>query len=179
MAHAIEEAKTGRASCRSCKTTIAKGELRVGEEVANAFAPGETTFNWHHLACAAKKKPSVLKQALESTEIEVPNKDELLKTIEVSAKSEKPTILPNAETAPTSRAACGACSEKIEKGTVRVAVEAPNDGGNFMSRALYLHPACAVGHTEIEPDDLFEFIKKNSPNLTTEQLEELEKGLMP
>ena len=35
MANVIEEAKSGRASCRTCKKTIAKGELRLGVEVAN------------------------------------------------------------------------------------------------------------------------------------------------
>ena len=37
MANVIEEAKSGRASCRTCKKTIAKGELRLGVETANQF----------------------------------------------------------------------------------------------------------------------------------------------
>jgi len=57
MAHVIEAAKSGRAACRTCKEPIAKGELRLGEEVPNQFAGGETTHVWHHLACAAKKRP--------------------------------------------------------------------------------------------------------------------------
>ena len=43
MAHIIEEAKSGRAGCRTCRKPIAKGELRFGEEVENQFADaGET-----------------------------------------------------------------------------------------------------------------------------------------
>ena len=54
MAHVIEPAKSGRASCRTCREPIAKGELRLGEEVPNTFSDsGEATHVWHHLACAA------------------------------------------------------------------------------------------------------------------------------
>jgi hypothetical protein len=178
MAHMIESAKSGRASCRTCKTTITKGELRMGEEVANAFSPGEMTFNWHHLHCAAKKKPSVLKQALETTEVEIPDKDELLKTIETSGKAEKPTTYPYGEPAPTSRALCISCGEKIEKGNLRVAVESPNDGGNFMPRASYLHPHCAPEHAETAAEELFEKVKANSLNLSADQLTLLEDEML-
>ena len=48
MGNVIEEAKSGRASCRTCKKAIAKGELRFGEEAPNAF--GDTpSMRWHHL----------------------------------------------------------------------------------------------------------------------------------
>ena len=57
MPHIIEEAKSGRAGCRTCRKPIAKGELRFGEEVENQFADaGETTHRWHHMACAAGSK---------------------------------------------------------------------------------------------------------------------------
>jgi len=38
MANHIEEAKSGRASCRTCKKTIAKSELRLGVEVTTQFS---------------------------------------------------------------------------------------------------------------------------------------------
>jgi poly [ADP-ribose] polymerase len=171
----IEAAKTGRANCRSCKKPIEKGQLRLGEEVPNAFAPGEMTFNWHHLACAAQKKPGALKQALETTEMEIPDRSELEKTIEVSAKNEKPTTYPYAEKAPTSRSTCLGCSEKIEKGALRIAVENEMDTGMFVRRgAGYLHAGCAVEHTGEEAAALFETIQGNSPNLSEQDLETLE-----
>ena len=176
MPHMIEEAKSGRASCRTCKQPIAKGELRLGEEVPNQFAQGEMTYNWHHTPCAAKKKPAALKQALETTTLDVPNKDELMQTIETSAKTEKPTTLPYAEHAPTSRSMCMACSEKIEKGDLRVAVEREVDAGAFTGTGPgYLHPACAIEHTE--DDELFEKVKTNSLNLTAAELETLQSEL--
>src|SRR5512140_2000030 len=42
--------------------TIAKGELRLGVEVANQFS--DSTVQWHHLACAASKLPAELKEAM-------------------------------------------------------------------------------------------------------------------
>ena len=65
MAHTIEPAKSGRASCRSCRQPIGKGELRFGEDVPNAFSDsGEPSYQWHHLACAAEKKPAQFTLAL-------------------------------------------------------------------------------------------------------------------
>ena len=178
MAHLIEAAKSGRASCRTCKTTIGKGDLRLGEEVPNAFAPGEMTYSWHHLECAAKKKPSALKQALESADVDVPNKEELLKVIEVSGKTEKPTTFPYAEHAPTSRSSCIACSEKIEKGDLRVAIESDVQAGGFARRgAGYLHPACVSERVEEDLEEFFAKIKANSLNLNADELARIEGDL--
>jgi hypothetical protein len=175
MPHMIEAAKTGRASCRTCKKTIEKGQLRLGEEVPNAFAAGEMTFNWHHLPCAAQKKPGALKQALETTELEIPERSELDKTIEASAKNEKPTTFPYAENAPTSRSTCLGCGEKIEKGQLRIAVENEMDTGMFVRKgAGYLHPGCAIEHTGEEPEVLFGKVKANSLNLGANEIEALQ-----
>lgn len=175
MAHMIEAAKSGRASCRSCKKPIGKGELRLGEEVPNQFAEGEMTYSWHHLPCAAEKKPAVLKQALDMTEVEIPERDTLLQTIETSGKNVKPTTFPYAEAAPTSRSTCISCQEKIEKGELRIAVETEVDTGAFMRKGPgYLHPACAADHVGEDPMDLFDKIKANSLNLNNSQLESLE-----
>ena len=75
MANVIEEAKSGRAACRTCKKPIAKGELRFGEEAPNAFGD-QPSLRWHHLACAAAKLPAELKATLE-THGDVPNRAEL------------------------------------------------------------------------------------------------------
>ncbi|TFG33306.1 hypothetical protein EU527_08380 [Candidatus Thorarchaeota archaeon] len=44
----IEAAKSGRASCRTCDTLIAKGELRLGEP---SLFEGHVSYRWHHLNC--------------------------------------------------------------------------------------------------------------------------------
>lgn len=178
MAHTIEVAKTGRASCRSCKKPIAKGELRVGEEVPNQFAAGEMTYQWHHLECAAKKKPAVLKAALEGTTLDIPHREELEKTIAESAKKEKPTTLPYAERAPTGRSTCMVCNEAIGKGELRVAVEREVDTGSFVTRGTgYLHPACSLEHVGEEAASFFEKLKANSGNLEPADLEALRAEL--
>ncbi len=176
MGHTIEAAKSGRASCKSCKQVIAKGELRFGEEVPNPFSEGEMSFKWHHLPCAAKKRPTALKEAIDTTELDVPDKDGLLKTIETSAKSEKPNKYPHADHAPTGRASCMACSEKIEKGDIRLAVRIEDEPGSF-AKSGYLHPACSVEHTGEEPEELMEKLRANSRNLSDADLEALEQAI--
>ncbi|MBY0549503.1 MAG: hypothetical protein K2W95_19660 [Candidatus Obscuribacterales bacterium] len=177
MGHIIEAAKTGRASCRSCKKTIEKGDLRLGEEVDNPFAGGDKTYNWHHLECASLKKGAALKSALETTEMDVPNKDELLKAASSNAKKEKPANFPYAEMAPTNRSTCLSCGEKIEKGNLRVAIETEVDTGGFMRRGPgYLHPSCVIGHTEADPEEMLEKVKANSTSLTDDDGATLEES---
>ncbi|HEY9682203.1 MAG TPA: hypothetical protein V6C89_13325 [Drouetiella sp.] len=178
MPNIIETAKTGRAGCRTCKQPIAKGELRFGEEVPNAFSAGDMTYNWHHLPCAAKKKPSALKQALDDTDQEVPDKEELLKAIEANAKNEKPTVLPYAEYAPTARASCVGCSEKIEKGHLRVAIESEDEGSGFpRSGPRYVHVACIADQAGEDPEEFFAKVRTNSKNVETKDMQELEAAL--
>jgi hypothetical protein len=181
MGHVIEIAKTGRASCRSCKKPIGKGELRLGEEVANAFAAGETTYQWHHLPCAAKKKPVALEEALATTDVEVADKQALLTEIAANKKNQKPSTFPYAERAKTSRSTCISCNESIEKGTLRVAVEREVDTGSFVtSGAGYLHGACASGWIEENAPvdgDLAALIAKNSPGLEASDIDALKLEL--
>jgi poly [ADP-ribose] polymerase len=177
VAHQIEEAKTGRASCRSCKKPIAKGDLRLGEEVPNAFAAGEVTYQWHHLPCAAKKKPLVLEEALQGTALPIPDREALEKDIAANKKNQKPTTFPYAERAKTSRSTCISCSEAIEKGTLRIAVEREVDTGAFVtSGAGYLHAACATGwiadNAPLE-GDLLTHLQKNSTGLEAGDVEAL------
>lgn len=170
MAHTIEEAKSGRASCRTCKQTIAKGDLRVGEEVVNAFSDsGSMAYQWHHIACAAKKKPLVLEAALKDTTLTIPNREALEAEIAANKKNQKPGKFPYAERAKTSRSTCLSCSESIEKGTLRVAVEREVEvGAGTMSSAGYLHAACSADwipeNTDFE-GDLIKAIVDNSTSL--------------
>jgi hypothetical protein len=124
MGNVIEEAKSGRASCRTCKKPIAKGELRFGEEAPNAF--GDTpSMRWHHMTCAAEKLPAELKAALDQFPDPVPNRPELDRLMaEALAKGRaKPGGFPYADKAPTGRAKCIQCSQPIEKDSVRIAIE--------------------------------------------------------
>ncbi len=149
MAHTIEVAKSGRAGCRTCRNPIAKGELRFGEESANAFGePGDMSYRWHHLKCAATKLPDELKSALATFEGEIPDREEL-DTLMAEAVANKPPPFPYADRAPTGRARCQACGEAIAKGALRVAIERELDRGMGATKgAGYLHPACAAAYIE-------------------------------
>ena len=167
MANVIEEAKSGRANCRTCKKAIAKGELRFGEEAPNAF--GDTpSIRWHHLKCAAEKLPAELKAALDQHSGTVDDRAELDKIMADSfAKGRaKPGGFPYADKAPTGRARCMQCEEPIAKDSLRVAVEREIDTGAMVTRgAGYLHPKCVAENLENvggSKDDLVEGLRTNS-----------------
>lgn len=145
MAHTIEIAKSSRAGCRTCRNPIAKGELRFGQETPNAFGePGDLSYRWHHLPCAAQKLPEDLRTALHAFEGDIPNRAEL-ETLMAAADATKPPPFPYADRAPTGRAKCLACSEAIPKGALRVAIERDLERGMTVTKgAGYLHPACAT-----------------------------------
>jgi ribosomal protein L37AE/L43A len=167
MASHIEEAKSGRASCRTCKKTIAKGDLRLGVEAPNAFGDAPS-LQWHHLLCAAGKLPAELKEAMGSFVGELPSRAELEQAMaDAYAKgSAKPGGFPYVDRAPTGRAKCMECGEPIAKDSFRVAVEREIDVGASAQRgAGYLHPACVGANLENiggSKDDTIEQLRRNS-----------------
>lgn len=167
MANVIEEAKSGRASCRACKKTIAKGELRFGEEAPNAF--GDTpSIRWYHMMCAAEKLPTELKAALDQFSGTVANRAELDKAMSdaFSKGRAKPGGFPYADKAPTGRARCMQCEEPIAKDSLRVAVEREIDTGSVVTRgAGYMHPKCVVENLENaggDKDEMVAALRTNS-----------------
>ena len=178
MANVIEESKSSRATCRTCRQKIDKGVLRFGEETPNQFNEGEVSYFWHHLACAAGKKPLLVKEALANFTGNVPDREAL----EAQLASAKPKAAPGerpfpyAERATTSRSKCMQCDEPIDKGVLRMVVEREVDTGSFVRKGPgYLHAACAKQFTG-EPE-LLEQMKKNTPELTSTDLEELAAAL--
>ena len=160
MANVIEEAKSGRASCRTCKKPIAKGELRFGEEAANAFGD-QPTMRWHHLACAADKLPAELRAALDAYPGDVPDRAALDKAMaDALAKGRaKPGGFPYADKAPTGRARCMQCQQAIDKDSLRVAVEREIDTGTMIQKgAGYMHPKCVAAYLEASAGDREELV---------------------
>jgi poly [ADP-ribose] polymerase len=150
MANVIEEAKSGRASCRTCKKTIGKGELRLGVETQTQFSD-TPSLAWHHVLCAAAKLPVELRAALAEYPGEVPNRAELERAMEEAVKTgrAKPGGFPYVDRAPTGRAKCMQCEQPIEKATFRVAVERELEiGANVTRGAGYLHPRCVAENLE-------------------------------
>jgi len=184
MANVIEEAKSGRASCRTCKKTIAKGELRLGVEVTTQFSD-TPSMAWHHLLCAAGKLPGELKEAMTAYDGDIPNKAEIETAMTDSLKKGKgkPGGYPFVDKAPTGRAKCMQCEEAIPKDSFRVAVEREIDTGTMVTRgAGYMHPKCAIANLENtggSKDELIEGIRTHS-RLVPEDLEaavgEIEAG---
>ena len=175
MAHTIELAKSGRASCRKCKEKIAKDELRFGHEVSNDFS--DSSYQWYHLKCAAVKLPAQLSEALDKFESDVPDRDEIDQLIADNRKKQKPTTFPYAEVASTGRASCIVCDDKIAKGELRVAVEREVDAGGFSRRSAgYMHPACTSEYEDL-PDDLMASIRQNSPQLEAAELDQVESAI--
>ena len=178
MAHVIEEAKSGRAGCRTCKKPIAKGELRFGEEVPNQFADdGETTYRWHHLACAAGAKTDELRATLPaSVGIPEDQRAELERRM-AEADAKKPPPYPHADKAPTGRARCQGCGETIAKGELRVAFEREIERGMTTTKgAGYLHPRCAAAYIEQNGgthSELTEALRANTRGLEDEEMERL------
>src|SRR5262249_17093229 len=160
--------------CRTCRQPIPKGELRFGEEAPNSFSDsGGTMFLWHHVLCAAKKKPSQLQEAMQSYVGEFPNREEVERIVAVEAPKQKPTAMPYAERAPSGRSRCGECGETIEKGEMRIATPREMEAGGMMNPgARYLHPPCAVATAQEDPEGvpgMLEKIRKNSKGLNAEE----------
>ncbi len=179
MAHIIEEAKSGRAGCRTCRKPISKGELRFGEEVENQFADaGETTHRWHHLKCAASSKSDELRATLATFEgnISADERAELEKLM-TEADAKKPPPYPYADKAPTGRARCQGCGEGIAKGEVRVAVEREIERGMQTTKgAGYLHPKCAAAWVEQNGgshEELTKGLQENTRDLSEVEMEKL------
>ena len=176
MPHIIEAAKSGRSTCRTCGAKIEKGLLRFGEEVPNAFDPdGGTTHQWHHLVCAAKKRPHQVTEALPSNTEPIPDQAALDAALHEGLATAKPPF-PFAEHASTGRARCQACRKGIEKGELRVAIARPNDGMPG-DGAMYLHVGCALEHTKDAA--LLAALEKHSRGLTPQDVDALRTALTP
>src|SRR5579859_530164 len=166
MEKVIEVAKSARARCRGCRQSIAKGELRYGEEAPNQFGDG-TAMQWLHLLCAAKKHPREMKEALAAFGGDIPNRAEVEQVMHTALADQK--TFPYAEWAPTGRSRCLHCREPIDKDTLRIAVEREVEmGGVPRAGAGYLHPQCA--REFVKDADLAEKLKQNSGGLKPEEL---------
>lgn len=178
MAHVIEEAKSGRAGCRTCRKPIPKGELRFGEEVENQFADaGETTFRWHHLKCAAGAKSDELRTVLPAFSGMAPELRSEIEALMAEADAKKPPPFPHADKAPTGRAKCQGCGESVAKGEIRVAFERTIERGMTQQKgAGYLHPKCAAAYLEeqgMTHEQLTEGLRANTRDLAEPELERL------
>lgn len=167
MPHVFEPAPTGRAKCRGCSRPIAKGELRFGERIPNAYAEGETTL-WYHPLCAAYRRPEAVLEALQA-EPPPPDRDLLEHAARTTAAHRRLPRIAGGERAPTGQAKCRACREAIIKGSWRVRLVFYEEGR--FSPGGFLHLGCQG--TYFEGHDIVPALLHFSPELREEDREEL------
>lgn len=160
----IESAKTGRSKCRKCREGIAKDELRLG--IISYQFDTDGSWTWYHLPCGAGLNPESFETAVTEFDGEIPGIEELRAAAKVAARK---NLMPRIEPAPSGRASCLGCSEKIKpKGALRVVVEREVDDTPGLTRPGYLHVGCALGFVETEGDFKAEVLANS--DLDAEQL---------
>jgi len=172
LPHVIEPAVTARARCRGCGKPIAAGELRFGERLPNPFADGETT-HWFHLECAAFKRPEPFLEALTARTEPLDGAERLEAEARGGLAHRRLPRIDGAERSPSGRAQCRSCREVIEKGEWRIPVVFYEEGR--FSPAGFVHPRCSRAY--FETADVLARIRRFAPNLTDEDLEELQAEL--
>ncbi len=164
--HVIEPAKSSRSKCKACKEKIEQGELRFG-----FYDDHWDSFKWHHLPCGAGFDRNAFLEAVEDFDGEIEDLEQILEDAKTAMKGK---TMPRAEPAPSARAACKHCGEKIEpKGALRAVVPIEVEG--FGKSPGFVHPGCAADFTGDDADTLLAQILENSL-LTDEQVVELENA---
>lgn len=172
MPDVIEPAASARAKCRGCGASIAKGELRFGEALPNAFGEGES-MHWFHLACGACMRPEKFGPALEAQPSPPPDAEWLKHAVSEGLAHHRLPRLTRAERAPSGRATCRSCREVIEKGAFRIALQMFEDGR--FSPIGTIHVECAKAYFDTR--DILSRVRKLTPALTDDDAIELERLL--
>lgn len=168
----IQTASTGRSKCRGCGTAIAKGSLRFGEALPNAYGEGEAMY-WFHLSCAAAMRPDKFLPVLESSSEIVENRSELRELAQNGMTHPRLARLVRAERAPSGRAHCRSCRETIEKGEWRLALHLFEDGRFAPIGSIHLQ--CAEAY--LGTADIVDRLARANEAPSAAELEEIRTGL--
>ena len=168
MPDVIEPALSARAKCRGCGEPIAKGELRFGEALPNAFGEGESTF-WFHLNCGACMRPEKFGPALDAQSPPPPDADWLKRAVEDGITHRRLPRLLRVERAKSGRATCRSCREVIDKGAFRAQLQMFEEGR--FSPIGSFHGECASAYFGTK--DLLDRMRKLTPSLTDADAEEI------
>lgn len=136
----VEYAKSGRSSCRSCKSNIEKEALRLGKMVQSSQFDGFMPM-WNHASCVLRKANQIKSlddvEGIESLRWE--DQQKIRKYVEEgvgsgsSSKSNVTAAEYGIEVSQTSRATCRHCSKKIMKGEVRISAKPDGQGTKGLS----------------------------------------------
>jgi hypothetical protein len=164
----IEPALSARAKCRGCGAPIAKGELRFGEALPNAFGEGES-MHWFHLACGACMRPEKFGPALDAQSPPPPDAEWLKVAVEAGLAHHRLPRLARVERAPSGRATCRSCREVIDKGAFRVALQMFEEGR--FSPIGSIHVECSAAYFGTK--NIVDRMRKLTPSITDADAEEL------
>ena len=177
----IEEARSSRSRCRTCRRKIDKGVLRIGVLLEGPYGTG---YLWHHLTCAAKRRFEDVEEAYEAKAwdpeaVDPPSLESLSKLREKAEEQKKnKKEIPYAERAPSGRSKCKHCDQLIEKDAFRVVLgRAVQFGNQIRTGPINVHPSCVSAELRAEDCDTelegFEdVLKANSRDLQAAEVEE-------
>lgn len=147
----IEGARSGRARCKTCRRTIAKGALRLGILIEGPYGTG---YLWHHLKCAARRQFDRVEQAYaneawrnaKDPPTGLPDLEELRRHAERAEerrRTRKPP--PYFEVDPSGRARCKQCGRGIKKGSLRIVLgKRVQFGSQVRTATIHVHPECVA-----------------------------------
>ncbi|XP_077528678.1 poly-(ADP-ribose) polymerase [Haemaphysalis longicornis] len=134
LPYMAEYAKSGRASCKGCKSKIDNNELRLAVMVQSPMFDGKTP-NWYHFMCFfAKQRPKSVGDIDKFGTLRYEDQKRIEEKIEskLAAGTTDDDLKDFAtEYAKTGKATCRGCSEKIAKGEVRIS---KNDYDSHMAK---------------------------------------------
>jgi len=176
--HLIEQARSSRSRCRTCRRKIQKDVLRIGILLEGPYGTG---YLWHHLNCAAKRRLEEVEEAYKTeswdSALEVPTIESLRK-LEQKATEEKANRRepPWAERAATDRSKCKSCAEPIAKDAWRVVIlREVAFGTQVRSGPIKVHAACVAQELQAmdcvtESEGFIDALTSGSADLSPEEL---------
>ncbi|KAI0513930.1 hypothetical protein KFK09_009962 [Dendrobium nobile] len=130
-----EYAKSGRSSCKSCKSAIDKDNLRLGKMVVATQFDGFMPL-WHHAGCILKKANQI--KTFDDVEgldlLRWEDQQKIRKYVEgLTSATPNASNESTIEVSQTSRASCKSCGEKIMKGMVRISTKLEGKGSKGLT----------------------------------------------
>ncbi|XP_061354004.1 poly [ADP-ribose] polymerase 1 isoform X2 [Gastrolobium bilobum] len=141
----VEYAKSGRSSCRTCKSPIASENLRLGKMVQSTKFDGLMPM-WNHADCILKKANQI--KSIDDVEnlelLRWEDQQKIRKYIESGGPPKSNAIKDTEygiEVSQTSRATCRHCGQKIIKGEVRISTKPDGQGAKGLA---WHHAKCLM-----------------------------------
>ncbi|XP_072398728.1 poly [ADP-ribose] polymerase [Diabrotica undecimpunctata] len=164
LPYLAEYAKSGRASCKGCRSPIGQGTLRLAVMVQSAHFDGKQP-NWFHFECFFKKqRPKTVDDIEHYESLRVEDQDKIKGRVglssvtivpdkkgkkragdKIDAKLKKEALKDfRIEYAKSGRAACRGCEQKILKDEVRIAKKdfETEVGKKYGGQDLWHHVTC-------------------------------------